>query len=142
MDRLRDLLRETWRMALTVSLIEVLVIAIVPSPISANVYLGGYFTNSQCVDTKHVIMNCAIPPGAQIYGDNYLSGVLSVVGVKDDSISGWAYQIAVDRRVNDSVYWVGNSWKITRPPRLSTCVRPWCPARGPGSGRPYLRGWT
>jgi hypothetical protein len=131
MDRLRDLLRETWRMALAVSLIEVLVIAITPSPISANVYLGGYFTNSQCVDTKHVIMNCVIPPGAQIYGSNYLSGVLSVAGVKDDSISGWAYQIAVDRREDDSVYWVGNSWNHNTSPQTLYLCESYVPSSAP-----------
>jgi hypothetical protein len=42
MNRLKHLLRQNWKMALVIGLIEVLIVAIAPSPISANVYLGGY----------------------------------------------------------------------------------------------------
>lgn len=112
MTRLRHLLRQNWKMALVIGLIEVLIVAIAPSPISANVYLGGYFANSQCVDTEHVIMNCTILPGIPITSGNFLAGVLSVAGVKDGNLSGWIYQIGPFRDHNDNLYWNTNSWDM------------------------------
>jgi len=44
MSGLEHHLWENWKTALIIAVIE-LMIAVVPSPVSSNVYLGGYFTH-------------------------------------------------------------------------------------------------
>ena len=111
MSRLRHLLPQNWKPTLIIGLIELMIIAVIPSPISANVYLGGYCTNSPCIDTTHVIMDCRIPPGVPVPSGNFLAGVLSVAGVKGGSLSGWIYQIATLRGPSN-LDWDTNSWNM------------------------------
>jgi len=44
MSRLKHLLWENWKTTLIIAVIELLIV-VIPSLISANVYLGGYFTH-------------------------------------------------------------------------------------------------
>jgi hypothetical protein len=87
MDKLGHLLWTIGKTAVVVAIVEVMTIALIPSVAAANVYIGGYLTNSECYDTTQVIMSCRVPP-VEVADGNFLAGVLSVAGVEDGDLSG------------------------------------------------------
>jgi hypothetical protein len=110
MDKLGHLLWTIGKTAVVVAIVEVMTIALIPSVAAANVYIGGYLTNSECYDTTQVIMSCRVPP-VEVADGNFLAGVLSVAGVEDGDLSGWIYQIGIARVDTGELYYSGQSWE-------------------------------